>query len=154
MSLPERWVDRIFSKLTVTYGAAWLRMWEGVDIDGVKADWAHELSAYQQNPEAIGFALENLPAAKPPTVLQFREVCRSAPAKPVPRLDAPAPDAAQIARLAEAAKALHKRPTAATGNLQWAINLQERERRSPDGLTQFQRDAWRDALKVDREEAA
>jgi len=153
MSLPANWVDRIFSKLTVTYGRAWLSMWEGVDIDSVKADWAGELSIYQQNPAAIAHALDNLPASKPPTVLQFREVCRTAPAAATPRLSAPAPNPEQVARVAAAAKALHKRPLSATGNLQWAIRLQERERRGP-GLTQFQRDAWRDALKVDRGEAA
>lgn len=65
--------------MTVTYGSAWLRMWEGVDPQAVKANWAHELGGFAQSPGAIKHGLENLPPAKPPTVLEFREICRKAP---------------------------------------------------------------------------
>lgn len=75
MSLPEAWVDRIFAQLAVRYGQAFLGRWTGVDMTLVKADWARELSRFQQAPSAIAFALDNLPAAEPPTVGQFREIC-------------------------------------------------------------------------------
>lgn len=75
MSLPDVWVDRIFDKLTVTYGHQFLGRWSGLDMGTVKADWGRELSRFQQNPRAIGYALENLPANDPPTVLQFRALC-------------------------------------------------------------------------------
>ena len=75
MSLPERWVDRIFSRLTVVYGTEFTRRWEGLDVAEVKADWARELTGFQQSPRAIGYALENLPTSKPPNVLEFRAIC-------------------------------------------------------------------------------
>lgn len=82
MSLPEPWVDRLFTKLVLVYGNDFLRRWDGLEIADVKADWAHELSAYQQSPGAIRYALENLPQ-KPPNVLEFRAICQRAPSTPV-----------------------------------------------------------------------
>jgi hypothetical protein len=91
MSLPDAWIGKIFDKMTVTYGSAWIRMWEGVDPAAVRADWAHELSGFQQNPDAIKHGLAHLPPSKPPTVREFRELCRKAP-PPVWR-QLPAPEA-------------------------------------------------------------
>lgn len=89
MALPDSWVDRIFQKLTLTYGRDFLGRWEGVPLEEVKADWAHELDGYEKAPHAIHHALKNLPA-KPPTVLDFRALCQKAPASSdAPRLDAP-----------------------------------------------------------------
>jgi hypothetical protein len=154
MSLPEPWVNKIFDKLALTYGAAFLRTYDGLELADVKGNWGHELSVFQQNPASIAYALDNLPPAKPPTVLQFRDLCRMAPAKEIPQVAGPAATPEQVARVVEAAKALVNRQPGFKPSLQWAIDLQERERRSPDGMTQFQRDAWRDALKVGRGEPA
>lgn len=144
MSLPEPWVDRIFDKLAVTYGAAWLRMWEGVETKAVKANWGQELSGFQQQPSAIAYGLENLPLDRPPTVLQFRELCRRSPPAPAPRLESPAPNPERVAEaLAEAQRAVKR--GGAGGGLQWAVNLQECERLGRT-LTEFQRKAWREAL--------
>lgn len=79
MSLPESWVDRIFAKLTLVYGHQFLSRWDGLSIADVKADWAHELDGYQNNPQAIAFALSNLPPSRAPNVLEFRELCFRAP---------------------------------------------------------------------------
>ncbi len=79
MSLPSRWVDALFSKLTVTYGQEFLRKFEGLQMADVKADWAEALTGYQQNPNAIKYALANLPADKPPNILQFSDLCRRSP---------------------------------------------------------------------------
>lgn len=76
MSLPDAWVDRIFDKLTLVYGHAFLSRWDGESIAKVKASWAEELSRFQQNPSALAYALENLPV-KPPSVLEFRALCNS-----------------------------------------------------------------------------
>ena len=110
MSLPSAWVDRIFDKLTLVYGHQFLGRWSGMDLDVVKADWAHELAYFQQAAHAIAHALEHLPAGDPPTVLQFRQLCgqatrdeRQAPLM----LDRPEPDPQ---RLSEAlAKLRHQR---------------------------------------------
>ena len=100
MSLPAAWVEKIFEKLTVTYGHQFLGRWSGLDLEAVKADWAHELARFQQNPKALAYALENLPAGDPPTVLEFRAICNRRPDDPGPAL--PAPDPAGLKRVAGA----------------------------------------------------
>lgn len=86
MSMPTLWVEKIFQKLILAYGRDFTGRWEGVPMDEVKADWAHELDGYENSPHAIAYALQNLPL-KPPTVYEFRMICRNAPAKPVPMLE-------------------------------------------------------------------
>jgi len=73
-----RWVDRLHERLAVRYGAAWLRMWDGVPIEAVKADWQNELGdIFARNPHAIAHALEHLPEF-PPNVEKFKALCMSA----------------------------------------------------------------------------
>lgn len=104
MSLPTAWIDRIFDKLTLTYGQSFLRRWADIDINAVKSDWAHELAGFAQFPRAIAYALENLPTERPPTVLEFRAMARKCPADESQRLPAPKapPDviARELAKLA------------------------------------------------------
>ena len=88
MTMPSSWVDKIFQKLTLTYGRDFLGRWEGIPLDEVKVDWAHELGGYEQAPHAINYALTNLPP-KAPTVLEFRAICRLAPAAEKPMLAGP-----------------------------------------------------------------
>ena len=103
MSLPAAWTDKIFTKLTLAYGRDFLSRWEGIDLNDVKSDWSHELSGFDAHPEAIAFALANLPP-KAPSVIEFRALARRAPAPEVPRLEAPRADpervAAELAKLA------------------------------------------------------
>lgn len=89
MSIRMEWIDKIFEKLSLTYGRTFLNQWEGMNIDDVKADWAHELDGFDKWPEAIKFALQNVPADRPVNVRQFRDLCRKAPAKVVPLLPLP-----------------------------------------------------------------
>lgn len=89
MSLPAKWVEALFTKLTLAYGRDFLARWEGLDICDVKTDWGHELAGFVNHPEAIAYALANLPP-KAPTVLEFRALCRRAPVKDAPRLESPA----------------------------------------------------------------
>lgn len=86
MSLPIPWVERLFEKLTLVYGRDFLDRWKGMSMEDVKADWSRELSGFERNPDAIVYALDNLPPDRPPTVLQFRDMCRRAPPKPVQML--------------------------------------------------------------------
>lgn len=97
MSLPEPWIDRIFDKLTLTYGQAFLRRWADIDLNAVKSDWGHELAGFAQHPRAIAWALQSLPTERPPTVLEFRALARRAPAEDVPRLPQPQADPARVA---------------------------------------------------------
>ena len=87
MSLPQDWVNSIFDKLTLVYGQVFLRRWQDLDLEKVKADWAHELAALERSPKSISYALQNLPAEKPPTVLEFRKIAWAMPAADVPRID-------------------------------------------------------------------
>lgn len=125
MSLPSPWVEKIFAKLALVYGRAFLDRWVGLEIDVVKDDWAHELAGLQQSPKAIAYALQNLPPDKPPTVLEFRLICRRMPPEafvglPMVKLD---PE-----RLAEhMATARRRMPRHAPGNKDWAHRIIARE---------------------------
>lgn len=112
MSLPATWIDRIFTKLTLVYGREFTARWDsvGVPIEAVKADWAHELDGFDKWPEAIAHALQNLPPDRPPTVLQFRALCRAAPAKELPQLPAPKADPARVKAELAKLRALFTRP--------------------------------------------
>ena len=96
VQLPASWVEKIFQKLALVYGRDFLSRWEGQNLAEVQADWAHELAGFVNAPHAIKYALENLPE-KPPTVLQFRAVCRLAPVPTALRLPEPSLTPEQIA---------------------------------------------------------
>lgn len=124
MSLPTPWIDRIFDKLTLTYGQSFLRRWADIDLNAVKSDWAHELAGFAQHPRAIAFALENLPPERPPTVLEFRAMARRAPADDLPRLPEPKADPARVAAELERLAPLrvdHSRPR--LGRTDWAHRI-------------------------------
>lgn len=126
MSLPSQWVDRIFEKLTLVYGQAFLARWRDLDLDAVKFDWAKELDGFERHPAAIAFALQNLDADKPPTVLMFRAIACRAPAAVLPTLPAPKADPERVA--AELAKLAPLRAAAqpAHGMKDWAYRLKSR----------------------------
>jgi len=145
MAMPSAWIDRIFEKLQLVYGSHFTGRWSGVSIEAVKADWAHELDGMEQHPESIKHALQHLPIDQPPTVLQFRELCRKALLPKHKELPAPPvnPEAARAvaAKLAKVSQHIgdHLTPIRA---------LMHRELAGPGhGLTKFQREFWRKALK-------
>ena len=127
--LPLAWVDKIFHKLTLVYGRDFVGRWEGLELADVKTDWGYELSGFENWPEAIAHALANLPAGKPPTALEFRDLARKAPRKEFIALPGPAADPERVA-------AELKKLTAITGkgitpgridHKAWARRLQARE---------------------------
>lgn len=71
----ESSVDQLFGRLTLRYGAAFLRQWPDADLSMVKADWAHVLRGLPGS--AVKGALETLPD-KPPNASQFRKLCLDA----------------------------------------------------------------------------
>lgn len=97
MSLPHEWVEKIFTKLTLAYGREFLGRWEGVDLNDVKTDWGHELSGFRDHPDAIAYALRNLPE-KPPTVFQFRSIANKVPRPDLQPLPPIAPSAEALAK--------------------------------------------------------
>jgi len=86
MPLLASWVDHLFAKLSVRWGAAFMRQWPDTDPDLVKADWAEVLDGVTG--ASLSYALRYLPAA-PCNAVQFRELCRRAPEAAAPALAAP-----------------------------------------------------------------
>jgi hypothetical protein len=144
MSLPLPWVERIFEKLTLVYGQAFLRRWADIDLNRVKSDWSHELAGFDRAPNAIAFALANLPDA-PPTVTQFKSIARQAPAAEVPQLPQPKADPARVAAELAKLSQIRATPQRAGDVKAWARRLRAREV-AGDRLSGYQRDAWRVAL--------
>lgn len=142
MSLPLHWVDRIFDKLTLTYGQAFLARWRDIDLNAVKSDWMHELSVFQQAPQRISYALENLPI-RPPSVIEFKELCRQAPATQavsIPESQAKADPARVAAELQKLVPLLSNQPK--VDHKEWARVIVE----NPKGRTPTVLKMARDAL--------
>lgn len=85
--LPAVWVDRLFFRLQGVYGKDFTTQFMLMDSAGndiglanAKQVWSEELGGFSEHPEAIAYALENLPE-RMPNVIQFREICRKAPRK-------------------------------------------------------------------------
>lgn len=151
MSLPAAWIDKIFTKLTLAYGRDFLGRWEGIDLNAVKSDWAHELAGFERFPEGIAHALTHLDPAKPPTVFQFRDLVRKAPLPEAKQLPAPiaSPEvvAEQLKRMAPALKQMKS-----VGNKEWAQILQRRDE-AGEKLSRFQVHCYRQALGLDGRQA-
>jgi hypothetical protein len=77
VSLPAEIIDGIWAKLAIAYGHRFLSVWEGLPQDVVKADWAERLHGVPIG--KIEWALDNLPAGKPPEAMEFRQLCGRMP---------------------------------------------------------------------------
>ena len=76
----DDFVIQIHSVLAVRYGAGWARMWQGLEMEFVRADWRRVLREFEANPVAVAYALDNLPVgARPPTAGEFLQLCQAAP---------------------------------------------------------------------------
>jgi hypothetical protein len=86
--LPAQWVDRIFLRLQGIYGREFTAQFSVIDqttgidvgLENAKQTWGEELATFSDWPEAISYALRNLPE-KAPNVIRFRELCRHGPKK-------------------------------------------------------------------------
>ena len=149
MSLPIAWIDKIFHKLTLLYGRDFISRWEGLEIADVKTDWGHELSGFQNWPEAIAHALATLPPGKPPTVMEFRDLARKAPRKELIALPGPPADPERVAAELKKLAAITGKSIAAPGRIDhkaWAKRIIQRheagENINPTSL-RFAREALR-----------
>ena len=141
MPLHSRTIDEIFGRLLVRYGAAWIRMWEGLDMKPVKADWATQLERFSV--ADINYALDRLPEKYPPNVAEFRALCRAAPAPQVKRLPPPAFRADKAREFVENIKGVFKPKD---DRFAWAKALRAREE-AGEHLTEQVRKDWRAALE-------
>ena len=142
----QRAIDRLFERMAATYGSAWERSLGATPVLEAKALWSHQLQAFAERLEAVVWALDELPES-PPNVIQFRNLCRSAPAAAVPRLPEPAADparmAAELAKLAD----LPAQPsgTPAGGMRAWVYRLQARDQ-AGEKLNRYTRFCYQQAL--------
>lgn len=140
-----RAMERLFDRLAATYGAAWERSLGGSPIADVKTIWAHELSGFETRLYCVAWALENLPE-RAPNVIEFRNLCRSAPSQESPLLPEPKADPARVA--AEMAKLSSLRSTLTSNNTDmkaWAYRLKARDEQG-EKLSRYQRECYRTAL--------
>lgn len=121
MSLPLQAIDRLFDRLTATYGRQFLNLYEGLDVAAVKTVWAHELGGFVGNLHAIAWALENLPT-KAPNAVEFRFLCRLAPSQKVQQLTEPAANPQRLRAELEKLGAI-VRDTPPTHRLDWARHI-------------------------------
>lgn len=84
-TIPNSWVDRIFTRLQGVYGREFTAQFSVIDQNGhdiglenAKTVWAQELGSFAYNSDAIAFALLNLPE-RAPNAIKFKELCRLAP---------------------------------------------------------------------------
>jgi hypothetical protein len=124
MSLPLQAVDRLFDRLSATYGRQFLNLYEGMDANAIKAVWAHELSGFGMRLKDLAWALENLPE-RAPNAIEFRNLCRKAPQPEEKRLPEPQfqPERlrAELAKLIPAVKSATR--AAAHDGLAWARRI-------------------------------
>lgn len=122
-ALPAHWVDQLFRKLSIRYGRQFMARWDGIDEADVKADWAEVLGGFTARPDCIAYGLENLPADRPPTATQFRDLCRSKPeANQAPQLPAPKPDPQRLAAALAPLEGI-KAKAAVQNQKEWAHSL-------------------------------
>lgn len=128
MSLQLQAVDRLFARLSATYGRDFSAKYEGVDANAVKSSWAHEMAGFSEDLRSIAWALEHLPE-RAPNVIEFRALCRKAPAPEVPRVEASKAGqeriAAELAKLGPTIKALRHSPA---GGKDWARRIIENDK--------------------------
>ena len=144
MALPLSWVDRIFDKLMLTYGRDFMGRWDGLPMASVKADWAHELSGFEEHPESIKHALLSVNPAKSPTVLEFRNLAANAPKMADKALPLPP----QNMKFVNSVLAGVDRNRAPVGMKDWAHRLQARHD-AGDRLNGNQIRCYRAALGLD-----
>ena len=144
-AMPLDVVQSIFACMAVRYGTLWTGRIGAVDESLVIADWARGLAGF--TPTQIRHALDHLPDDSPPLLGQFKGLCAGAPRPAQPQIPErvqadPARVGRELQRMADTQAA-----AMAKNRLQWAHDLQERDR--AERLTEAQRRAYIEALAHD-----
>lgn len=124
-ALPSAWVERLFARFSTMYGSKLASLWEGSDIDAVKADWAHDLRMFGGS--QILWAIEQCKETHkfPPTSPEFYILCKQAPRPELPALPEPKidPELAE-ARAKEIAETVTAKLRQASDH-DWAVKILE-----------------------------
>lgn len=150
-SLPDTWVQRIWATMRANYGAAFDRMWaapQGVDpaqhAQTLMAHWGKELGRFMTNPQAISYALDHLPP-NPPNLVEFKAICNRRPSKNE-HLSLPSPPVSREG-LAKVRNKLTSAFMTPVDRMAPIREIMQREMDGDKGLTKFQREFWRKALR-------
>ncbi|MDR3004424.1 MAG: hypothetical protein LBV14_09335 [Acidovorax sp.] len=141
--IPPAVIERLFKRLSATYGAAWDRSLGSAPLVDVKTAWAHELSGFGNKLDDIAWGLENLPE-KCPNVLEFRALCRRAPAPEFKQVEAPKANPERVAQLTQQVREVFQ-ASAQKDPKDWAYRLKRRHE-SGEKLGRHQISAYRQAL--------
>ncbi len=100
-ALPSQWIDRLFSRFSSMYGAAWLEKWRGVDPADVRRTWAEDLAGFDG--ETLRRALDPAKASCqfPPSCPEFVAICRQFRSPPARVAYLAAPTSAMPQHIAE-----------------------------------------------------
>ena len=91
-------IDRLFERLSLTYGNAWDNSLGTAPLNEIKTFWMNQLSGFMQSKESmmsISWALNHLPE-RPPNLIQFKNLCYQAPAVEKPQLPSPPADPERV----------------------------------------------------------
>ena len=72
-------LDYIFSRMSAIYGAAFLRHWEGVDLELVRQEWKQQLGRFLTYRPSMDYAIDRLKGEFPPSAITFRDFCNAGP---------------------------------------------------------------------------
>jgi hypothetical protein len=125
MSLSSTAIDRIFSRLAAAYGKQFFELYGQVDPGDVKTAWCHELDVFgtPDGFKRIAWALDNLPD-RAPNLLQFRNLCRQAPAPAAIALPMPAANPQRMREeLAKLGHVTGAKPQGAASMMDWAPRI-------------------------------
>jgi hypothetical protein len=76
MNIDINVINRLFWRLSNTYGVSWDSMWSLNEINEIKELWVSELQNFSI--EDFRWALDHLPE-KPPNLIQFKKLLKDAP---------------------------------------------------------------------------
>jgi hypothetical protein len=82
-------LDYIFGRMSAIYGAAFLRHWEGVDLELVRQEWKQQLGRFLTYRPSMDYAIDRLKGEFPPSAITFREFCNAGPNIPRDELQIP-----------------------------------------------------------------
>ncbi|MGF6920167.1 hypothetical protein [Paraburkholderia sp. 40] len=134
-SIPEHWIERLFSRMASLYGSRFADMWRDGEIDEIKATWREGLAGQSDDALRRGVAALFHEPPYPPTLPRFIELCRPQPAMYQPnrvaltdeRRTSPEQAREQLARIREIAGGLLREHGApAGGGIRWAFRLLQR----------------------------
>jgi hypothetical protein len=130
MRLPEKWVNYIVKELQGAYGQQFAGKFSKVDsgvdvgIENFKESLAIRLGGFIDHPDALRYALDNLPETHCPNVPEFHKIAQAAPRKSAPALTfTPSPADEEKAKAAIAKAAAEIKPKFSCGiNTHWATH--------------------------------